>query len=301
MRFILEHAPRARAIFHQVFVDLLFVPHLVAKQMALALVLETGRFCVSQSYYKLYQGFLVRIVSSRARMMHRLELALVQATSQHEFTLLAEQIDALTQDYNASRNSSSSTEDGDATIKTNQDWRMEPKCALYEHDRIKNTMDHYLHLMRRGQVFDLLFVLRGNLGRNQFGLLHKGLFSKARAGTKVLVETYHNVVCAALEFVCDYNPPTPNRSLSNRNGHPMNHNYHNDAEADDDDENNIPTEARLAFFNEVRHAYGRSSLLLSGGAACKSIFFSMGSHIKTSYTLCVVSGLMDVCIITHNR
>ena len=28
----------------------------------------------------------------------------------------------------------------------------------------------------------------------------------------------------------------------------------------------IPTDAKLAFFNETRHAYGRSALLLSGGA-----------------------------------
>lgn len=29
----------------------------------------------------------------------------------------------------------------------------------------------------------------------------------------------------------------------------------------------IPTDAKLAFFNETRHSYGRSALLLSGGAA----------------------------------
>ena len=29
----------------------------------------------------------------------------------------------------------------------------------------------------------------------------------------------------------------------------------------------VPTEVRLAFFNETRHAYGRTALLLSGGAA----------------------------------
>ena len=28
----------------------------------------------------------------------------------------------------------------------------------------------------------------------------------------------------------------------------------------------MPTDAKLAFFNETRHAYGRSALLLSGGA-----------------------------------
>jgi TAG lipase/steryl ester hydrolase/phospholipase A2/LPA acyltransferase len=29
----------------------------------------------------------------------------------------------------------------------------------------------------------------------------------------------------------------------------------------------IPTDSRLAFFNEIRHSYGRTALLLSGGAA----------------------------------
>ena len=64
----------------------------------------------------------------------------------------------------------------------------------------------------------------------------------------MLVETYHNVVCAALDFVCD--APTPEGELFP-----------------------IPTQARLAFFNETRHAYGRTGLLLSGGAACKFYLF----------------------------
>eukprot|EP00752_Nemacystus_decipiens_P007607 g6798.t1 len=56
---------------------------------------------------------------------------------------------------------------------------------------------------------------------------------------KVLVERYHEVVCEALHYVCAKN-----------------------AVAQD-----IPTDAKLAFFNETRHAYGRTALMLSGGAA----------------------------------
>ena len=48
-------------------------------------------------------------------------------------------------------------------------------------------------------------------------------------------------MCAALDFVCDANVLPGDEP--------------------------IPTEARLAFFNESRHSYGRSALLLSGGAA----------------------------------
>ena len=90
--------------------------------------------------------------------------------------------------------------------------------------------------MRRRDIFELMFILRGGIARNKFGLLHEGLFSRALAGTKILIETYHNVVCAALDFVCD--SPV-------KEGEPP-----------------IPTEARLAFFNETRHAYGRSALIL---------------------------------------
>lgn len=95
--------------------------------------------------------------------------------------------------------------------------------------------------MRRRDIFDLMFTLRGGIGRNHFGLLHEGLFSRAMAGSKLLIETYHNVVCAALDFVCDA-PVAPN-------------------------DEPIPSESRLAFFNETRHSYGRTAFLCSGGAA----------------------------------
>lgn len=95
--------------------------------------------------------------------------------------------------------------------------------------------------MRRRDIFDLMFTLRGGIGRNHFGLLHEGLFSRAMAGSKLLIETYHNVVCAALDFVCDA-PVAPN-------------------------DEPIPNESRLAFFNETRHSYGRTAFLCSGGAA----------------------------------
>lgn len=222
--FLIEIAPILKRYSTDILLDLVFVPRIVARQMALALLLETGRFAVSQCYHQIYRGILVHLVSSRARMLRQLTQDQQTAQTQDQFMMLAEQMDVIT---------------------GNREWRMDPDCPLYERERIASTIDHYLHLMRRQEVFDLLYLLRGNLGRNHFGLMNKSLFMKAQAGTKVLVETYHNVVCAALEFVCDAN-----------------------AELDDpDDPNYIPTEARLAFFNEVRHAYGRTSLLLSGGAA----------------------------------
>ena len=126
-------------------------------------------------------------------------------------------------------------------IQQNDVWRTEKKCALYESERIQARIDELVHLMRRRDIFDLMFTLRGGIGRNHFGLLHEGLFSRAMAGSKLLIETYHNVVCAALDYVCDA-PVAPN-------------------------DDPIPNDSRLAFFNETRHSYGRTAFLCSGGAA----------------------------------
>ena len=118
--------------------------------------------------------------SSRSRLISQLDAKQKTSETQDEWMNLAEQID---------------------NVQGNDIWRSDPICPLYEADRVSSRIDEFVHLMRRRDVFDLMFTLRGGIARNKFGLLHEGLFSKALAGTKVLVETYHNVVCASLEFV----------------------------------------------------------------------------------------------------
>lgn len=199
-------------------IEVVFVPKIIARQLALAIALETGAVTTNQVLsvvQRIYCNF-----SSRSRLIRHLETKQKQAETQDEWMDLAEQID---------------------NIQGNDVWRTEPTCRLYESDRISSRIDEFVHLIRRRDVFDLMFTLRGGIARNKFGLLHEGLFSKALAGTKVLVETYHNVICASLNFICQAPPP----------------NY----------EESIPTDAKLAFFNETRHSYGRTALLLSGGAA----------------------------------
>jgi TAG lipase/steryl ester hydrolase/phospholipase A2/LPA acyltransferase len=176
--------------------------------------------------YQLGKAFSSRF-SARARHIRQLEGQQHTSTTQDEWMNLAEQIDS---------------------IQLNDLWRSEPECQLYEADRVSARIDEFVHLMRRRDVFDLMFILRGGIARNKFGLLHEGLFTRALAGSKVLIETYHNVVCASLEFVSDA-PVAP---------------------GDDP----IPSDARLAFFNESRHAYGRTAMMLSGGAALG--FFHVG-------------------------
>jgi len=217
IKLMIQSMPSIQKIAGQV-VELVFVPKAMARQLVLAIALEAGAVTVNQIvaiFKKFYSNF-----SSRLRLIRQLEQEQQKVETQDEWMNIAEQID---------------------NIQSNDAWRSEPTCPLYESDRIQSRVDEFVHLIRRHNVFDLIFTLRGGIARNRFGLLHEGLFSKALGGTKVLVETYHNVVCAALQFVCDA-PTSPG-------------------------EEPIPTEARLAFFNETRHSYGRTALMLSGGAA----------------------------------
>ena len=187
---------------------------------------KSGLFCFYKCHFQVTINQVLSVVqrlycnfSSRSRLIGLLEAKQKIADTQDEWMDLAEQID---------------------NIQGNDIWRSEESCPLYESDRISSRINELVHLMRRRDAFDLMFTLRGGIARNKFGLLHEGLFSKALAGTKVLVETYHNVICASLDFVC-HGPSI--------------------------DQDEIPIHAKLGFFNETRHSYGRTAFMLSGGAA----------------------------------
>ena len=175
----IEHMPAVRKIAEDVL-ELVFTPRAIARQFVLAIALETGALTAEQ-LFKALRAVSANF-SSRARLIRQLRLEQSVASTQDDWMDLAERIDS---------------------IQGNDLWRSEPDCPLYEADRISARIDELVHLMRRRDIFDLMFCMRGGIARNKFGLLHEGLFSKALAGSKMLVETYHNVVCGALDFVCD--------------------------------------------------------------------------------------------------
>jgi hypothetical protein len=117
-------------------------------------------------------------------------------------------------------------------------WQKTDQSYLYDHRVLKKRIQDTIHMIRHGDIFNLMFRLRGGLARDQFGINHEALFTKAIAGTKHIIEAYNETVAYALNFVCDS---------------PIG-----------DEE--IPTDAKLAFFNETRHSYGRTAILFSGGA-----------------------------------
>lgn len=110
-------------------------------------------------------------------------------------------------------------------------WKQNDNSSLCDSSRLAKRIASTVEMLTNRDLFNLVFRLRGGLARDQFGVQHPGLFSRALGGTKRIVERYHEATASALNFICDTK----------------------DAE--------VPTDAKLAFFNETRHAYGRTALL----------------------------------------
>ena len=131
----------------------------------------------------------------------------------------------------------------------------------------------------KSPILQLMFRLRGGLGRQDFGLMHEGLYTRARAGTKHVIERYLDTITHALYLIADFSAPSVR--ISKACGDESDNSFsllefsdgkvYSGATRTQDfcNENpcNISLDVKLAFFNELRHAYGRSALLLSGGAA----------------------------------
>ena len=82
-------------------------------------------------------------------------------------------------------------------------WRKIDDCPLYDMKSLKKVIKGTNDMLVRGDVFDLMFRLRGGLCRDQYGLQHEGLFSHAIAGSKFLVERYHETIANAINYICD--------------------------------------------------------------------------------------------------
>jgi len=215
--------------------DTLFAPRLVIRQLVIATLIQAG-IMSTRGVYSLCKVVLHRM-SSRGRKLRQIEEDMANSLSYKEWVSHAEELDEL-QGLNKWRE-----DDQDAS------------CNLFNLKVLKRRISDIRSMMNRGDIFDIMFRLRSGLARDQFGTLNNGLYSKASAGTKKIIEEYQNTVCSALKMICS-------------------------AEEDETEDDDIPTDAKLAFFNETRHSYGRTALLLSGGAALG--YYHMGL-VRTLY------------------
>jgi predicted acylesterase/phospholipase RssA len=116
-------------------------------------------------------------------------------------------------------------------------WREENQSEEYDYKLLASRI-RLLRRLRRQKDFDqIIFRLREELHGNLGNMANPALYQKARGGTKKLINAYIDEVCGALNLLCD----SDYRAMS-----PM---------------------RKRVFLKRAARSFGRSALLLSGGAS----------------------------------
>eukprot|EP01126_Amoeba_proteus_P050322 TRINITY_DN5935_c0_g1_i5.p1 TRINITY_DN5935_c0_g1~~TRINITY_DN5935_c0_g1_i5.p1 ORF type:complete len:470 (+),score=65.14 TRINITY_DN5935_c0_g1_i5:729-2138(+) len=119
-------------------------------------------------------------------------------------------------------------------LKGNDEWKNDPESDLYDYRLIEERYSALRESLDKEDIPNLVRLLRSGLLRNLGGLGRPQLYNRVHVGTKKLIENYIEVVVEGLDKILASDKLT----LQNK----------------------------FDIFWETRQAFGRSSLLLSGGA-----------------------------------
>ncbi|CAN4118539.1 unnamed protein product [Withania somnifera] len=110
------------------------------------------------------------------------------------------------------------------------------EADLYDEELVRNKLQELRHRRQEGSLRDIIFCMRADLVRNLGNMCNSELH-KGRLHVPRLIKEYIDEVSTQLRMVCD------------------------------SDSEELLLEEKLAFMHETRHAFGRTALLLSGGAS----------------------------------
>jgi len=119
---------------------------------------------------------------------------------------------------------------------------------LYDVELVRNKLQELRHRRQEGSLRDIIFCMCAHLVRNLGNMCNPELH-KGRLQVPKLIKEYIDEVTTQLRMVCD------------------------------SDSEELSLEEKLAFMHETRHAFGRTALLLSGGASLGA------SHVGVVKTL----------------
>ena len=123
-------------------------------------------------------------------------------------------------------------------------WRRIDKTSQYDYAQIRLRLDKLRYLRARQDYQGLLFTLNEGIHGNLGGMGRHSLYSRAKFGTKTLIEQYVDEVDDSLRFLAEL-------------------------ECDE-----ITIQQKLDFFYRANICFGRSALMLSGGGVLG--FYHMG-------------------------
>ncbi len=116
------------------------------------------------------------------------------------------------------------------------DWRGRDETRDYDYRLIRARLNELRQLREEQRVEELVYALHEGLHGNLGGIASPKLYTYCRVGTKLLIEEYLHEVAICLNYLCD-----------------------NDFEE-------FPLDEKIRFFKRTGSSFGRSGLMLSGGA-----------------------------------
>lgn len=123
-------------------------------------------------------------------------------------------------------------------------WRDVEQSSLYDFEEIRRRHDRLEQAIERDDWRQILFLLNEGVHGNMGGMGSSALYARSLVGTKRLVECYIDLMGRGLDLVAS----AP--------------------------ESQISRVVKLDFLHRAQHCYGRSALMLSGGAGL--IYFHHG-------------------------
>lgn len=122
-------------------------------------------------------------------------------------------------------------------ISGKEDWKAREESSLYDYQIIRARLDGLRECRASGDDRGLLFNLNEGIHGNLGGMGNASLHTVAKFGTKKLINEYIDEIASALQYLGELDSPE------------------------------ISFEEKLDFFHRASHCFGRTALMLSGGAA----------------------------------
>lgn len=117
-----------------------------------------------------------------------------------------------------------------------EEWKQRQTCELYDHHLIRSRLNKLKEMRKQKQDVELFYTLNEGIHGNMGGMGRAALYNHAKFGTKKLIIEYIDEVVAALIHIS---------SMKSKE---------------------ITFTQKLDFFDRASHCFGRSALMLSGGA-----------------------------------
>ena len=122
-------------------------------------------------------------------------------------------------------------------LEGKEEWKMQKETRLYDYKEVEFLIKTLKNKKESNDFSGLVHYLRSNLVKNLYSTNNPLLYHRSHFGTKYLIEDFENEIISSLKYIYKYN------------------------------EKLFPLYKKIEFFSETRHAYGRTALLLSGGAS----------------------------------